>query len=369
LGKSDKELVYLYVWLDDDCPDFCALRALLVYVFLSGVKEGFLFMTDDELKAMPSNGVTTTRISYSSIKTRLQFLFNTILKNKDKFLGCHTLRKTAYLFANFGHATLPEMMSAARHKNIANAMKYEKDCGLFRDFLEAQPDPLQRVSKFKSVRCLDPNAAKSVNARNKTYFKSLPELAKDFVHIQLRVAVDDPKLFHPSYLMDKALAWKRDDDASGSYNKLLAEFNITGDNHDRFVHAANRLVEERLRSTNQAHGNDKTSASCSVMDKTDIELKAEMGCNTIRKRGIGLEDLEGRLQVAKATSTQDKIDIMLRLEQVASSDPEKNLTSGALTFYKKYIRKVKNCLDRHFTISEKMNVAAFCAEVSRVLTH
>jgi hypothetical protein len=90
LGKSDKELVYLYVWLDNDCPDFCALCAVLVYVFLSGVKEGFLFMTDDELMAMPTNRVTTTRISYSLIKTRLQFLFNTILKNKDKFLGCHT---------------------------------------------------------------------------------------------------------------------------------------------------------------------------------------------------------------------------------------------------------------------------------------
>jgi hypothetical protein len=121
------------------------------------------------------------------------------------------------------------MMSAARHKNIANEMKYERDCGLFCAFLEAQPDPLQQVSKFKSVRCLDPKAAKSVNARNKTYFKSLPELAKDFVHIQLKVSVNDPKLFHPSYLMDKALAWKWDDNALGSFNKLLDEYNITGD--------------------------------------------------------------------------------------------------------------------------------------------
>jgi hypothetical protein len=53
--------------------------------------------------------------------------------------------------------------------------------------------------------------------------------------------------------------------------------------------------------------------------------------------------------VARATSTIDKIDVMLRLEQVASSDPEKNLTSGALTFYKKNIQKVKHCLDCHFT--------------------
>jgi hypothetical protein len=62
-------------------------------------------------------------------------------------------------------------------------------------------------SKFKSVHsCLDPNAAKSVNARNKMYVKLLPELANDFVHIQLKVAFDDLQLFHRSYLMDKALA-------------------------------------------------------------------------------------------------------------------------------------------------------------------
>jgi len=216
-GKSDKGLVYLYLWSDDDCPDFCALRALLVYVFLSGVKEGPLFPTDAELKAMPADGVTQTHIKYPAMKTRLQFLFKTILKNKDKFLGVHTLRKTAYLFANFGQATLPEMMSAARHKNMANAMKYEKDCALYRTFLEYQPDPLQRVSKFKPVHCLEPNAAKSVNARNKMYFKSLPDLAQDVVHVQLKVSIDDPKLFHPSYLMDKAMAWRR---ALGTLNKL-----------------------------------------------------------------------------------------------------------------------------------------------------
>jgi hypothetical protein len=53
---------------------------------------------------------------------------------------------------------------------------------------------------------------------------------------------------------------------------------------------------------------------------------------------------------------------MLSLEQVASIDPEKNLTSGALTFYKKYIKKVKNCLDRHFTINQSIDVSAFCAK-------
>ena len=64
---------------------------------------------------------------------------------------------------------------------------------------------------------MEPNAAKSVNARNKMYFKSLPDLAQDVVHVQLKVSIDDTKLFHPSYLMDKAMAWRR---ALGTLNKL-----------------------------------------------------------------------------------------------------------------------------------------------------
>ena len=74
LGKCDKKLIYLYLWADDDCPDFCALRALLVYVFLTGIKEGPLFVTEVELKTMPANGVTTTQTTYGSIMKRLEFL-------------------------------------------------------------------------------------------------------------------------------------------------------------------------------------------------------------------------------------------------------------------------------------------------------
>ena len=318
LGKSDTELIYLYLWADDDCPDFCALRALLVYVFLTGIKEGPLFVTEVELKAMPANGVTTTQISYGTIMTRLDFLFKTILKNTDKDLGSHTLRKTAYLFANFGHASLTEMMLAARHKNVANAMKYEKGCSLSRNCLEVQPDPLQRVSKFNAVRCLDPKSQELINAKNRIYFKSLPELANDFVHVQLKVSIDDPKLYHPNYLMEKAMTWRRDEDALGTFNKLLDEFNITStESRALFLQAVEKISEERLRALNQIPGKDKNSTT-TIVDKTDIEMQEELGY-TNRKRGTGLEDLEGRLQVARATCTLDKINIMLRLEQVASS--------------------------------------------------
>lgn len=366
-GKSDRELVYLVLWSDDDCPDFCALRVLLVYVFLTGIEGGPLFFTDKEANTAKtvktSDKVKTTQISYETVKTRLQFLFSSVLQCHDKCLGVHTLRKTAYLFAKFGHGELSDIMNAARHKNVASAMKYERDCSLHRDILEAQPDALQRVSKFKAVRCLEPKAATSVNAKNKAYFKSLPALANDFIFVQLKIDPQDPKLNQPTYLMDKAMAWRRDDDALGTFCKMMDELNITSpDIRDRFVNAANAMSEENLRKLGimSALLNNTSMDETSLNGPTDSEMQVAMG-SVNRKRGTGTNDLEGRLQVAYAKTPQDKLEIMSRLLDQIPSEHEKCLTSGALTFYKKYMKKLQVCLASHFTDAEsRIDMDGFC---------
>jgi integrase len=42
-GKSDRRKQYLYIWADENCPEFCPLRHLLVYVAVSGNTSGYLF--------------------------------------------------------------------------------------------------------------------------------------------------------------------------------------------------------------------------------------------------------------------------------------------------------------------------------------
>jgi hypothetical protein len=274
-------------------------------------------------------------------------LFSKVLRCFDKSLGVHTLRKTAYLYAKFGHADLTDTMNAARHMHVASAVKYDMDCGLHRDILEAQPDPSQRVSKFKSVRCLEPKALKSVNSKNRAYFKSLPQLAMDFIFVQLKVDRDDPKLKQPSYLMEKALAWRRDDDALGAFTKLLTELNITDqDCRDRLLRAANAMSEENLRNLGITNTVINVIQDGPSPDgPTDLDMQMALGSSTARKRGSGVEDLEGRLQVAKAKTTREKVDIMTRLQHLIPKEYEKFLTSGALTFYKKYMKKLQVCLD------------------------
>jgi hypothetical protein len=63
-GKYDPEPVHLYLWVDEECPEFCLVRHLLVYVYLAGIKAGFLFPMEKELMAMPpADGTFTTGLS------------------------------------------------------------------------------------------------------------------------------------------------------------------------------------------------------------------------------------------------------------------------------------------------------------------
>src|SRR5210317_1076056 len=41
-GKSDSKEVYLCLWSDSECDEFCPVQALLIWIALSDTKEGFI---------------------------------------------------------------------------------------------------------------------------------------------------------------------------------------------------------------------------------------------------------------------------------------------------------------------------------------
>ena len=45
-GKSDRNPVTLVMWANDEIPAFCPVKHLLVYLFLSKIKKGYLFLGD-----------------------------------------------------------------------------------------------------------------------------------------------------------------------------------------------------------------------------------------------------------------------------------------------------------------------------------
>ena len=48
-GKSDAGWTHLFLWTDEECPEFCPGSILLCYVHCAGIKGGFLFPSKEEL--------------------------------------------------------------------------------------------------------------------------------------------------------------------------------------------------------------------------------------------------------------------------------------------------------------------------------
>jgi integrase len=124
-GKSERERnpVYLLLYRDDEFPEMCPVRHLLVYMAFMGHSSGYLFPNKKETEMLrrlqtSSNGNTWkssdrqayTHWSYSSWLNKLRTLVTENLGHKPmpnttgncSKVGTHTLRKTAYLFACWG---------------------------------------------------------------------------------------------------------------------------------------------------------------------------------------------------------------------------------------------------------------------------
>ena len=186
-GKSDKEYVLLSLWRGDENPEFCPVRAVLIYLAAANLSGGCLFPRYDDLEEHhvaenPKAISFKKHVTYGYFRLELKKVIDTCFGgDKHAFpvheckVGTHTMRKTAYLFAVFSVLSKYDMQGrsvmrdgayriqplemddiekAARHGNhqssaiyfAANSNKYER----FGPSNDAQW-PHHRVSPWKSV--------------------------------------------------------------------------------------------------------------------------------------------------------------------------------------------------------------------------
>ena len=152
-GKADNNWVKLMIWSDNDCPELCPIRHLLVYLYLAGAKEGYLFPSEEELHNPPENGEYTTTTPYRNFLRQLQRMGRDVLAlSKDLNIGAATFRKTGYLFGVFGGGKFEDLMDSARHKSIVNAKKYCKDAQSLYERHLATGNHDNEVGKFRASR-------------------------------------------------------------------------------------------------------------------------------------------------------------------------------------------------------------------------
>jgi hypothetical protein len=130
--------VTLLINRDDHTPELCPVRHILAWIYLLGIKSGYIFPDEKTLTAMIDTGNThplkydnpSNHISYSVFQHRFKSACEEIITDRAGPWGTHSCRKTFYLLGIWGKGSLEALMQDARHKTIKNAQIYAKDASI-----------------------------------------------------------------------------------------------------------------------------------------------------------------------------------------------------------------------------------------------
>ena len=178
-GKSDKDWVTLMLWTDDNCPEFCLICLLLVYVYVSQIKGAFLFPSKVELNNPPSDGIFVTQVSGGVMRECVASLVKDVLglSGETFKVGLHLLQKTAYLFGIWGNAEVATLAKSAQHKCIDTANNYACDATLIKVHTTIQNNDLNRVKQWKPILLTSPLSAALFNVESIPFACIVVELA------------------------------------------------------------------------------------------------------------------------------------------------------------------------------------------------
>lgn len=209
-GKTDKEWANLAMWDDEQCPDFSATRAILIWLALSGIKSGKIFPSKRELE--DKSTAPSQSMDYEEFLGWIKHLCAGPLKKdmeseamKNLIIGTHILRKTAFLLAFWGFFLRDgkrkldpmdeaNILQSARHKHISSTVTYLSDCGTLKSLLDRVVDKdstldmsKNKVGIWEPIRVRTLSAFASLNLPSDKYKRPITELANWYVFEKLGV--------------------------------------------------------------------------------------------------------------------------------------------------------------------------------------
>ena len=167
-GKADTDWVMLTLRTDDECPEFCRVRLLLVYIHLTKIQGEVLFPSKLELLNPPSDFVFVTQTSYVVLQDCMTLLVTDVLEQSglSAKVGLHLLQKTGYLFGIWGDADVATLAKSARHKCIDIANTYVWHTAHLKTVSHLQHNNLNHVKKWKPVLLMSPTSAAMLNTES-----------------------------------------------------------------------------------------------------------------------------------------------------------------------------------------------------------
>ena len=279
-GKTDKRTQYLTLWANDEFPELCRVKHLLLHISISRTLSGFVF--GDKDVELTKAGRCTTHMPYPEFFAIMKSLCVDTLRKDDRpgWYGTHILRKTGYLFAIFGvmRSNLPEVakggisinlislsaiMRSARHTSMANAAKYVKDAITFYKAL-SRGDPTvfanNTVSVFMDIHIEQTQLFISAYVPTRNWQKPLPELATWYIQTYLRLVQDSTmNPFQLVTIVTRKIVPDPVVDEELDYGLLLSVMQDS-----LLVHTIGRSQEEKERFQSTVNLLKRKSSSASV---------------------------------------------------------------------------------------------------------
>jgi hypothetical protein len=379
-GKCDPQPVTLMMWADPNFPNLCPINALLAWLSLSKIKGGFIFPSftfiSQNFGEAHWDGTVKEKedvMQYSTFLDRLKKICKQLLDRSGPF-GTHTCRKTGYLLGVWGGGGDMELMQAARHRSVQNAMKYKKDSQFLLDLSKSSGNDVSMGTPvWRAQYCENFQLARSVNG-NIQNFTSLEVCAQNFKALSISkigkdiktplefaeacsLSLEDVNEIEKTLssllerVPDAATAQQiknlfskmRSDLESKEYREIVSIFSEEKE--------PNSTLPASVDSLHNARSTEDTQEAASANEENANAIENQ---NKKRKRGGDIE-LQGYKELSKIKDRSQKLDKIIELFNSVPDDVEQ-LTNACRIFYYESLRPIYDCFKNHCNSSREVFV-------------
>jgi hypothetical protein len=348
-GKADKQWIPQKLHADNEYPELCPCRPLLIYMHIIGIKGGYLFPSESELFDPPADGIYKTTINYQTFLESFKELCHRILPpRKDLKIGCQTFRKSFYVVAVFGGGEESDVRMSARHASPRNSEKYRQDAMTCYVTHKEHPNPSNNVSSWKPIHI----AGSGGNSALMTAYSGFEYVDPSFVgtyyvRTVLGIPETNPLEKNIPFLIQAAMRHGIDNvDPDEELNEWVSN-NVHPSKVQELQSLIGGCVQKQVRTiVNCSDQNMLLARSVAVLPAPPAGFVLQEQTSKRQKVASEKNDLHERHEPS-TLQPREKIQVMLKLWDSRESWP-KPLTPGAKTFNIKHLTPVMRCLENHF---------------------
>ena len=334
--------------MDDECPEFCPVCLLLVYIYLTKIQGDSLFPSELELLKPPLDDVFITQISYGILQNCMTLLVKDVLglSGLSAKVGLHLLQKTGYLFGIWGDSEVATLAKSVRHNCIDISNAYAWDAAYLKTVSHLQLNNFKCVKKWKPVLLMSPTRAAMLNTESMPFACSVVELAQCFIIHYLQVVPTYVYVPSPTFLCDQSVKFVRPMQAAERISKLLATI-PPAVNAKLTMLMAIQLLEGAENVLARWHAGPNIAPVFPVRASVRITTASNVAPTPKKSCIHGIIHFQEIAKVKASKDPREKVEGILHMAHKMAALETQDVTESTCQFVTKYVKKVHYCFLLH----------------------